>query len=277
MAGDWIKMECCTPEKSEVLAMTAILGWDEPDLTVGKLFRLWRWFDQQTLDGNARGVTSALLDRVIGVSGFCAAMAEVGWLVINDDGISLPNFNRHNGSTAKNRAVTAKRVAAHRSNAGSNAAIVTAPLAREEKRREEVIHTPPTPIGVVPPKPRAVRKCPESFEVTADLADWAAREVPAVNANAETAKFRDHTFKTAISDWPAAWRNWLRKAAEFGPKGVVRPESFKERDARAAAERYAVLTGGLAHDKKALAPLPFERGYSETIEVIPNEQRQIAG
>lgn len=139
------------------------------------------------------------------------------------------------------------------------------------------IQTPPTPGGVAPPRPRAVRKCPESFEVTADLADWAAREVPAVNANSETAKFRDHTFKTAISDWPAAWRNWLRKAAEFGPKGVVRHESFKERDARAAAERYAVLTGGLAHDKKAVAPLPFERGYSETIEVIPNEQRQIAG
>ena len=70
MAGPWLKMECATPEKPEVLAITAAMGWDDPDLTVGKLFRLWRWFDQHTTDGNAVRVTSALLDRVLGVAGF---------------------------------------------------------------------------------------------------------------------------------------------------------------------------------------------------------------
>lgn len=135
---------------------------------------------------------------------------------------------------------------------------------------------PPTPSGVAPPKPRAVRKCPESFELTAELIEWAGREVPSVNAHAETAKFRDHTFKTAISDWPGAWRNWLRKAAEFRPKGG-QVESFRERDSRLAAERVAAFTGGLAHDKKALMPLPFERDYSETIEGEAHEARRIAG
>ena len=146
MAGEWLKLECSTPDKPEVFAITAAMGWDDPDTTVGKLFRLWRWFDQQTTDGNARGVTSALLDRIVGVSGFAHAMQSVGWLVINDAGVSLPNFEKHNGATAKGRAQTAKRVANHRSNAPTVTPTVTPPLAREEKRREEVI-PPALPDG----------------------------------------------------------------------------------------------------------------------------------
>lgn len=141
MAGDWLKMDCSTPDKPEVLAITARMGWDDADLTVGKLFRVWRWFDQQTTDGNAVGVTATLLDRIAGVTGFAQAMQFVGWLVVSDVGLILPNFEKHNGATAKSRAQTAKRVSNHRasdeSNAQSNAASVTGALAREEKRREE--------------------------------------------------------------------------------------------------------------------------------------------
>ncbi len=139
MAGDWLKMEASTPEKEEVLAITARMGWDDPDLTVGKLFRLWRWFDQQTVNGNAARVTSALLDRVVGVSGFCEALREVRWLEINSAGVTLPKFDRHNGKTAKARALTAKRVANHKQNgiANANGHSVTEALPREEKRREE--------------------------------------------------------------------------------------------------------------------------------------------
>lgn len=155
----WLKFDTATPEKPEVLAITARMGWDDPDLTVGKLLRVWRWFDQHTHDGNAPGVTPVLLDRMIGVTGLAQAMAEVGWLLINDDGLVLPNFDRHNGETAKSRANTAKRAANHRakaaqtlthkvSNAESNAASVTAALPREEKRREEEKEKDPhTPKG----------------------------------------------------------------------------------------------------------------------------------
>jgi len=141
MAGDWLKLEANTPEKEEVLAITAQLGWDDADLTVGKLFRLWRWFDQQTTDGNAARVTPALLDRIIGVSGFCEAVHAVGWLQIDESGVSLPNFDRHNGQTAKNRALTAKRVAKHKSesndkaNGKGNGKSVSGALPREEKNK----------------------------------------------------------------------------------------------------------------------------------------------
>ena len=141
MAGEWLKFDSSTPEKKEVFSITVQLGWDDPDLTVGKLMKVWRWFDQHTIDGNADSVTPALLDRLIGVTGLTQAMANVGWMVITDTGLHLPHFNRHNGKTAKDRALGAKRAANYRSSDESNADsvtdTVTDALPREEKRREE--------------------------------------------------------------------------------------------------------------------------------------------
>lgn len=138
MAGDWLKVEACLPEKPEVWQMARILGID-PDAVVGKLIKVWRWFDAHTEHGNALGVTVVLIDSLTGVTGFGEAMALCSWLEQDGSIMKLPRFERHNGKTSKNRALTAKRVAASRdkSNAECNASIVTHALAREEKRREE--------------------------------------------------------------------------------------------------------------------------------------------
>lgn len=138
MAGDWIKFELSTMDKPEVCQIADAAGID-PDAVVGKLMRVWGWFDQQTENGNAPSVSKKLLDRLVGVSGFCEFMQSVGWMVDGDGIISLPNFDRHNGKTAKNRVLTAKRVANHKSksNAATNASNVSGALPREEKRREE--------------------------------------------------------------------------------------------------------------------------------------------
>lgn len=138
MAGDWIKFELSTMDKPEVCQIADAAGID-PDAVVGKLMRVWGWFDQQTESGNAPSVSKKLLDRLVGVSGFCEFMQSVGWMVDGDGIISLPNFDRHNGKTAKNRVLTAKRVANHKvkTNAESNAANVSGALPKEEKRREE--------------------------------------------------------------------------------------------------------------------------------------------
>lgn len=138
MSGDWMKIELELPDKPEVYRIAGILGLD-PDAVVGKLFRVWSWFDKHTESGNAAGVTYALLDRITGVTGFAEAMALAGWLEQRGSELLIPNFDRHNGKTAKNRALTAKRVAVKRTkcNAESNAMSVTHALPREEKRREE--------------------------------------------------------------------------------------------------------------------------------------------
>lgn len=146
MAGDWIKFEIATSDKQEVWAMAQNLGIDA-DAVVGKLLRVWAWFDQQTQDGNAigngasvtTGVTKALLDRRVGVTGFCDAMIEVGWMVDDGKGVSLPKFDIHNGKTAKSRILTAKRVAAHKAkgNGVSVTTGVSVALPKEEKSTEE--------------------------------------------------------------------------------------------------------------------------------------------
>ena len=137
MAGNWIKFDTSTSDKPEVWAIAESLGID-PDAVVGKLLRVWAWFDDHTEKGNAPIVTRALLDRKVGVTGFVTAMIDAGWMEENDGTLSLPNFGRHNGQTAKNRILTAKRVAAHKNrNAKGNAPIVTEALPKEEKRREE--------------------------------------------------------------------------------------------------------------------------------------------
>jgi hypothetical protein len=138
MAGDWIKLQKDTPDKPEVLAIASRMNLD-PDAVVGKLVRIWSWFDTHTVDGNALSVTYALLDRLAGITGFAEQMSFVGWLNQEGHVLSLPNFEYHNGETAKKRALGKNRQDKHRSNdesnANSNASSVTNAL--PEKRREE--------------------------------------------------------------------------------------------------------------------------------------------
>ena len=147
MAGDWIKVQVCTPDKPEVYRIAEDLGID-PDAVTGKLIRIWCWADQQTVDGNAPSVTKSLLDRVTGVTGFTDSLVGVGWLVKTDAGYIFPNFSRHNGCTAKTRALGAKRAENLRESRKRNGDSVTKralnaqqtrsdSVTREEKKREE--------------------------------------------------------------------------------------------------------------------------------------------
>jgi len=150
MAGDWIKLQKDTPDKPEVLAMAARLNIDS-DAVIGKLVRIWSWFDTHTTTGNASCVTYSFLDRLAGVTGFAEQMALVGWLEQNGHDLRLTNFGYHNGETAKTRALGKNRVEKSRSNANSNAPTVTKTLPekrREEKRREDINTEIQAPEGV---------------------------------------------------------------------------------------------------------------------------------
>jgi hypothetical protein len=111
-----------------------------PELhVVGLLWKVWAWADQHTADGNAVSVTNVTLDRFTGVTGFANALRKVGWLAGKDNALTFPNFDRHNGASAKLRGKTAKRVANFR-NAKSVTNVTHLPL--PDKRREEKICTP---------------------------------------------------------------------------------------------------------------------------------------
>lgn len=146
MAGDWIKMQTCLPDKPEVWRIAGTLKI-EPDAVIGKLLRVWSWFDSHTENGNAVGVTYLLVDRVAGVTGFAEAMALCGWLEQHDITLTLPKFDRHNGKTAKNRALTNERVAKSRKKATDNVTVAALQKPLPEKRREEVTQSPKPPTG----------------------------------------------------------------------------------------------------------------------------------
>lgn len=140
MAGDWIKIDHTLPDKPEVVSMAGILGIDQ-DAVCGKLSRIWIWADQNSVDGNGLSVTETFLDRITICAGFSAALRKVGWLSGNDGSLCFPNFDRHNGQSAKARAVTNRRVAKYRTgcNAGCNDNVTLTPLQKPlpEKRRED--------------------------------------------------------------------------------------------------------------------------------------------
>ena len=133
MAGDWIKVRHDLPADPAVFAIAAALNMREAEV-VGTLLKFWIWGDQQTVDGNAVGVTESSLDRYIGVPGFAKAMSDVGWLELNGAGCSIPKFERHISQSAKKRALASKRVEEFRAK-NRNAPSVTKAL--PEKRREE--------------------------------------------------------------------------------------------------------------------------------------------
>jgi hypothetical protein len=132
VAGDWMKVELELPEKPEVHYIANALNL-EPDAVVGKLFRVWAWFNKHTENGNAHGVTFALLDRLTGVTGFGEVMCFAGWLEQRDKTLHMPKFDRHTSESAKKRALTSERQSRFR-----NADSVTKTL--PEKRREEKEH-----------------------------------------------------------------------------------------------------------------------------------------
>lgn len=163
----WIKFDLSTPDKPEVWQIADALTI-EPDAVIGKLLRIWAWFDQHTKDGNASSVSVSFLDRLVSATGFCKTMILVGWMI--DDGItiSLPNFDRHNGTTAKTRALTAKRVSNHRKtcNPGANESVTDNTL--PEKKREEKKLRRRKPSSVVKSK-RPKDQATDEWDVPSNL------------------------------------------------------------------------------------------------------------
>jgi 5-methylcytosine-specific restriction endonuclease McrA len=102
MAGDWIKMRVDLCDDPAVISIADRLEVTEDEI-VGKLHRLWSWADKHTTDGFAEAITTRWVDKYVGRSGFAEAMRQTGWLEFDDKGLTFPNFDVHNGKSAKSR------------------------------------------------------------------------------------------------------------------------------------------------------------------------------
>jgi len=133
--------------------------WDDPrvakivDLTdsseaavVGSLYWLWATADQHTEDGVMPGLTLRSIDRKTGVKGFAEALCAIDWLADHPEGVRIIDFEKHNGSSAKKRCQTAKRVAnfaaanapQSKVEETTNAPSVSTALARGREEKEKI-------------------------------------------------------------------------------------------------------------------------------------------
>ena len=144
MAGDWIKMRTNLWDDPRVSRICDITGLAEAQV-IGGLYWLWATADEHTEDGHMPGLSTRQIDRKTGCPGLGAALIEIDWLSESVGGVTLIDFEQHNGTSAKKRCQTAKRVANFKT---SNAEVtqqalpeqqdcVSTALPREEKRREE--------------------------------------------------------------------------------------------------------------------------------------------
>lgn len=209
MAGDWIKWVKGLPDKPEVVHLASVLTVTQ-ETAACKLMRFWEWCDEQVpseavrADGSAviavspsRGDTVAFLDRLVTLPGFAEALVGVRWLALEGGAVVVPNYDRHNGATAKTRSRNSRNQRHKRSLAsggpghgatdrvtGVSPAGGDETVTREEKRR---VNTPLPPKGGKgsrrkPAKPAADRAedvpIPASLDCPAFRAVWFEEWLP---------------------------------------------------------------------------------------------------
>lgn len=174
MAGDWIKMRTDLFTHPKIVRMSSALKADgRPALkadrlrTVGGLLSVWCLFDAHSADGTLAGYSFEAVDEHVGIAGFAQAMADVEWLSGDATGLVLPDFDKHNGQSAKRRAQDADRKREVRKESANQA---DGKRTREEKRREEDKSNPQPPVGGDPAdagqgdKPRRLPKAKVPYE-----------------------------------------------------------------------------------------------------------------
>jgi hypothetical protein len=81
---------------------------------LGGLAQLWMFADSHIREDDTLDITLDEIDQLVGIEGF-AELMPADWLeVLNENSVRLPDFQAHNGTDAKKKALTSKRVQRHR-------------------------------------------------------------------------------------------------------------------------------------------------------------------
>lgn len=132
--ANWIKVEKATARKPEVLRIADILGI-HPDHAFGLCVRFWCWCDDNMTSQkcHAPSVTFVTLDTAFGHAGFCQALVEVRWLIVENGVLSIPHFDRHLGESAKTRDLSAERKRKQRKNSHENSVTNVTEMSRSDR------------------------------------------------------------------------------------------------------------------------------------------------
>jgi hypothetical protein len=111
----WIKIDNSLAQRPEVLQIKRLCKLKDVQECMGRLTAVWIFADQNSTDGVIHGVSIDVIDEVSGCAGFGTAMCEVGWLqdgdgITGNGTLTFPNWFRHHSSSAKERALNARRM-----------------------------------------------------------------------------------------------------------------------------------------------------------------------
>ncbi len=258
MAGDWIKWVKGLVRRREVIAVASKLSMD-CRIVASSCMLLWEWADDNTTDGHVGDIGRGDIDAIAGLHGFADALVSVGWLRVTAKGITIVNFESHNGESAKARALNNKRKQASRVRHDSVTKMSRSHrdknVTREEKRREEKQQQ-----NTPPPRPgdRADTPPPGSAAAAAAIAQCLKAEgigSPELENLARSGISLSFA-QAAIRDWRATGKGVgvlvlnLRAEAEKCRGIELQNRQLQEFKARNPAERHAACD----RFRKAMGP-----------------------
>lgn len=164
MAGDWLKVETITPDKPEVANIAHRLGITAEE-AFGRLFRVWVWCQNVSVNGHVRVRDLSPIDRAAQREGFGQAMAEEHWIGKAPDGFVIPKWDRHLSKGAKKRVLDMERKRRERENSVPDASRKKADDKRT-RERERGSSSPSEKKGRAPPR---TPKCRMPAEFSADF------------------------------------------------------------------------------------------------------------
>lgn len=233
----WIKWTHGLSRKPEVMQIAYRLSRSRHEVA-GLLMEWWEWTDVNVnIDESASGYDPdacpgvvrvgedglRMIDAITGVTGMAESLVSVGWASIENGNLVLPNFGRHNGKSAKARALDAARKRADRRNSvrktsGSKPDKIRN---RGEERREEKSNTPLPPVGGSVEKPARARKLKDEHPHFA--AFWSAYPLKVAKAKASAAFAKINpddgmlARMLAALDWQKKSAKWTKDNGEYIP------------------------------------------------------------
>ena len=141
---DWIKINTALPKCPKVVRLASLMGVSERE-ALGLALEWFCWLDSATADGST-GLHADEIDRVFtchassvtGVSRFSDALAQIGWILEDENGIvCASDFAQHNGESAKKRAQATKRQNAKREKERHATSVTGVSRKQRDQRREE--------------------------------------------------------------------------------------------------------------------------------------------
>ena len=213
MSLSWIKVRSHLKSDPKVICIAEDLKLDRYAV-IGRVVAFWAWADEFSVDGNALVVTSSFIDEEFSCLGFASALRKVGWLSGQEGNLTIPNFAKHMGKSAKSRALTKERVGFLK-------------IKKKEGEGNDAIVTPSSSLSHSSVLDGGVqgRKAPTLAEWT-EFCRGAHPEWNPKDIDSAWQHFQSQGWKrgrTRIADWRAAAEKCHAGWKELGSQGKITP------------------------------------------------------